>query len=133
MKISELLWNIVLMNAQHHNIEQVLRDLSLTHPIVWFSRPTMLDLFDEIPTASLYIYHVVDEYSAYSQIDYNKKKTIQNKERKILKDADVVIVVSKSLYDSKKELNESIRYAQTGSSILAFELHLIAIASSRIP
>ncbi len=73
-------------------------------PIVWLSRPNMVDYIDKLP-AKLTIYHVVDEYSGYgqpSEQSLNKQKRI---EEEMLRKADAVVVVTPTLFDLKSPQN----------------------------
>jgi hypothetical protein len=87
-----------------NSLKKVLDKLCIENPIIWISRPSCLDLVSKFDK-KLIIYHVVDEYSAYSNIDFENKKRIQKQEQKISEKADMIITVSKSLYDSKRALN----------------------------
>jgi hypothetical protein len=95
-QLSKFLWIIYL--------KKKIKDLNLRNPIVWLSRPDMFDLADKF-NEKLLVYHVVDEYSSYSGIKSNDKNRIKNLEIKLLKKANLVFVVSKNLYHSKRKYN----------------------------
>jgi glycosyltransferase involved in cell wall biosynthesis len=54
----------------------------------------------------LAVYHVVDEYTAYGNLDPNRKEKFKIFERKMLSRADLVIVVSDKLYETKSAYNK---------------------------
>ena len=86
-------------------LKSTLNRLGFSDPIVWYSQPGMFDMLEAVPSPSLKIYHVVDEYSAYSgQTPYQKKQTNEH-ERKMLTRVDAVIVVSQELYRIKRPYN----------------------------
>ena len=96
-KIAWLAWEKLL--------KEKLKTLGFNNPIIWLSKPNMnnyLGCFNE----KLSIYHVVDEYSAYTQTGIESNKEIKNKEEIMIKSVDMVIVVSKNLYNSKHLYNK---------------------------
>jgi hypothetical protein len=85
-------------------LNKKLKELNIKNPIVWLSRPEMLDIAGKF-NEKLLVYHVVDEYSSYNDVNSYEKNRIQNLEKKLLKKADLVIVVSSNLYKTKKQFN----------------------------
>jgi glycosyltransferase involved in cell wall biosynthesis len=65
----------------------------------------MLDLLDAIPSPSLRLYHVVDEYSAYLDHTRHTKERTLERERQMLARVDAAIVVSLGLYRAKRPYN----------------------------
>lgn len=96
--ITFIIWKIFLVYS--------MRRLKIFKPIVWLSRPDMADLINKFHE-SLLIYHVVDEYLAYSGITNAQRLTLEKKENLLLKKSDLVIVVSKNLLKSKQKLNNN--------------------------
>jgi glycosyltransferase involved in cell wall biosynthesis len=92
------LWKIFLKIA--------LIKLNIKDPIIWLSRPEMVDYIGKFNERFI-IYHVVDEYLAYEGVNKKQRKEIWNKEKVLLKKADLVIVVSKNLLESKKRFNKN--------------------------
>jgi glycosyltransferase involved in cell wall biosynthesis len=83
-----------------------LKRLGFSKSILWFSRPYMHNLLNGIKS-EFKIYHIVDEYSSYGKITSKKKNKIKYMERELLKKVDMVIVVSKELFDSKSKFNDN--------------------------
>jgi len=111
-------------------IRRALRRLCITQPIVWFSQPDMVDLIDEIPSARLCIYHVVDEYSAYSDHTTDSRRRVEEAEKKMLRLADVVIVVSEKLYEAKRRYNPRTYLIQNG---VDYPAYTAALANPQVP
>jgi len=73
-------------------------------PIVWFSRPTMVDYLGKLQ-AKLTVYHVVDEYSGYDRVSKSQSSNASGKELRMLDEVDTVIVVTSTLFDLKSQYN----------------------------
>ena len=73
-------------------------------PIVWYSRPAMVDFMDKLRT-SLTVYHVVDEYSGYGHPSAKPSNKPNRREDEMLRKVDTVIVVTPTLFDSKSPQN----------------------------
>lgn len=73
-------------------------------PIVWLSRPVMVDYIGKLKT-KLTIYHVVDEYSGYGHPSDKQRSKPKSTENDMLQKADAVIVVTPTLFDSKSPQN----------------------------
>lgn len=86
-------------------IGRVLRRLGMSRPIVWFSMPGMIDLCDDIPSASLRLYHVIDEYSGYHGHTAASRRRCERKEKAMMAMADALVVVSEKLHQSKSAFN----------------------------
>lgn len=95
-KVTVFFWKTIL--------KKTLKRLGFTDPIIWFSRPSMVELLGGW-NEKLIIYHVVDEYQAYSMNRVVKKSTMSEFERRMLAKADLVIVVSPKLFENKKAFN----------------------------
>jgi len=81
-----------------------LRKLGFQTPIIWLSQPNMENLLGSF-NEKLSIYHVVDEYSAYGELDAERQENVKIAEQQILKRADLVIVVSEKLRETKSIFN----------------------------
>lgn len=89
-------------------------------PIVWVSHPDMLGLAKWF-SGKVLVYHIVDEYKAYLNVgNQGRRQQIEEREEKLLRMADIVIVVSQELYQSKKELNENIYIVRNAVDYIAF-------------
>ena len=84
------------------SVRRALHKLHMSQPIVWFSTPFMIDVVAEVPSARLRIYHVVDEYTAYSGQTEAKRNQVQALEREMMARVDAVIVVSQRLHKAKQ-------------------------------
>lgn len=88
-------------------------------PIVWFSRPNMLDYVDKL-AAKLTIYHVVDEYSGYDALSDRERETILLRESELLRRVDIIIAVSESLVKSKSSYNRNIYHVPNAVDFTAY-------------
>ncbi len=95
-------------------LRNTLLQLDMQQPIVWFSQPSMGDLLQEIPSARLRLYHIVDEYSAYTGQSSQHSEREQRLEQKLLKEVDAVIVVSQKLYDAKRRYHPNTYLVPNG-------------------
>lgn len=101
-------------------LRNVLRALQMERPIVWLSQPSMIDLIDEVPAARLYIYHILDEYSAYAGQTSERSQRIARAEQEIYKHVDAVIVVSQQLYEAKQHHHPHMYVVPNGVNYDAF-------------
>jgi len=88
--------------------------------ILWVSRPTWYPAIDLLDSRML-IYHVVDEYSAYTTVTEETRRDIVQTEEKILEKADLVIVVSKALLESKSKKTQNACLVANGVDINAYK------------
>lgn len=101
-------------------LQNALRRLNMEQPIVWFSRPDMVDLIDEISATRLRLYHVVDEYSAYFDHTPESRRWTQQRESEMMTQVDAVIVVSKSLYEAKRPMHSQVHLVPNGVNFEAY-------------
>jgi glycosyltransferase involved in cell wall biosynthesis len=107
-------------SVRRRSIAWAMQQLDMAEPIVWFSRPSMIDLLDEMPCPQRVIYHVVDEYSAYGgQFAEEKRLTIALEEQMLAR-ADMVVVVSQNLYDTKSPSNPNTYLVPNGVNYQAY-------------
>jgi glycosyltransferase involved in cell wall biosynthesis len=97
-KLTEYFWKTIL--------KRTVFKMGFHNSIVWVSRPSMINLLGEL-NEKMVIYHVVDEYQAYSGKVGQRENQKNNLERLMLGKADLVIVVSKKLYETKKPFNQN--------------------------
>jgi glycosyltransferase involved in cell wall biosynthesis len=76
------------------------RALGMDAPIVWISTPTQFDARSDLP-ARLRIYHIVDDYLAYHDLRADRRDLYARRERELIDWADLVVVVSQELLDTK--------------------------------
>ncbi|MCB0208628.1 MAG: glycosyltransferase [Anaerolineae bacterium] len=111
-------------------LQTALKKLAMDRPIVWFSRPNMRDLLDEVPSARLRIYHVVDEYTAYSGLSQYRAERIAQAEQTMLTNVDMVVVVSPKLYEAKRPYNPNTYLVANG---VDFSSYSQALANPTLP
>jgi glycosyltransferase involved in cell wall biosynthesis len=111
-------------------LQRALQQLDMAQPIVWFSRPNMLKRFNEIPSARLSLYHVVDEYTAYRAHTPTKRQRLARREQKLMKQVDAVVVVSQQLYAAKKPFNPNTFLVPNGVN---YEAYSQALAEAALP
>ena len=75
-------------------------------PIVWLSRPNMVEYIRKMQS-KLTIYHVVDEYSGYGSPATNSRSKPVHSEDEMLRRVDTVIVVTPTLFDLKSPHNSN--------------------------
>jgi len=96
-----------------------MQKLGFQRPIIWLSQPRMghfLKSFNE----KLSIYHVVDEYSAYGDSNTESREKVKIAEQQILKRADLVIVVSEKLLETKSAFNKNTYLVPNGVDYIAY-------------
>jgi glycosyltransferase involved in cell wall biosynthesis len=86
------------------SLRHCLRRLHMQRPILWLFRPDMVDVPGHL-TERLVIYHIVDEYSGYADVDASRVEDIQRRERQLIARADLVLVTSEALWQTKRGLN----------------------------
>jgi glycosyltransferase involved in cell wall biosynthesis len=111
-------------------IRDALRRLGMSRPIVWFSLPHMVDLFDEIPSVRLRVYHVVDEYTSYSGETPARRRQTSEREREMMALVDLVIVVSQELYEAKRSFNANTYLVPNGVN---YQAYTDALADPHLP
>jgi len=112
------------------SIRKVLDKLGMDRPIVWFSRPDMVELIKEIPSPRLMLYHVVDEYTAYGGQTAAIRRAVQEEEKRMMTSVDAVIVVSKKLYESKRCFNSETYLVPNGVN---YQAYTSALADPELP
>jgi len=126
--------------ASRGSLHRSMRALGMSDPIIWYSLPGMVDMIDDTP-ARLRIYHAIDEYSSYSNQTEASKRTMMQREHRLMASVDAVIVVSQTLYDAKAPHNahtylvpNAVNYASYQTALNEPELpsELTAIPEPRI-
>jgi glycosyltransferase involved in cell wall biosynthesis len=105
-------------------LQKSLNELNIKNPIVWLSRPEMVDLIGGF-NEKIVIYHIVDEYLAYSDVDKDKRTSLEKYEHRMLKNADLVIVVSENLYLNKKKYNKNTYKIKNATDFEAYSQVII--------
>jgi glycosyltransferase involved in cell wall biosynthesis len=112
------------------SVQNALRKLQMTQPIVWFSQPDMVDLVNEIPQARLLLYHIVDEYTAYSDQTPSSRRRAEEQEKEMMALVDAVIVVSRNLYKAKRPFNPNTYLIPNGVN---YQSYADALAEPQSP
>jgi len=116
--------------ARQLSIRNALRKLQMSQPIVWFSLPGMVDLVKEIPPARLLVYHVVDEYTAYNGHTPSSRRQTEELEKEMMALVDMVVVVSKKLYEAKRLMNPNTYLVPNGVN---YQVYTAALADPHLP
>jgi hypothetical protein len=121
-------WITQRLRALH--LRKTLASLGMAAPIVWFSQPGMGDLLAEMPMPRLRLYHVVDEYSAYTGQSLHHSQHEAQMEARLLQAVDAVIVVSQKLYDAKRAHHPHTYLVPNG---VDFDAYSSALADPTLP
>ena len=120
----------VTQRIRYHVLQQALHVLDMTDPIVWLARPTMYDLIDEIPSACLKVYHIVDEYTTYSRQSTIQRQRLMEAEKKMMARVDAVIVVSEELHRTKRTMHPHVHLVANGVN---YQLYDMALHDPKLP
>lgn len=99
---------------------RTMRRLGMERPIIWLSRPEMGSLIGQF-RERLTIYHVVDEYTAYQGVTEELASRLRRQEEELIARADLVIVVSQMLWESKRQRNPHTYLVPNGVDFEAFQ------------
>jgi glycosyltransferase involved in cell wall biosynthesis len=105
-------------------ITRAMGTLGMENPILWLCRPWQADVvgrYDE----SLLLYHVVDEYAVYegeftAQLGSERRHVVERWDRRLMEQADLVIVTAPALLKAKKSLNPNTHLVRNGANVTAF-------------
>jgi glycosyltransferase involved in cell wall biosynthesis len=112
-------------------IRALLRRLGVRHPLLWLFHPA---LWDEVGRwgERLAIYHLVDEYTAYTT-DPNVRQSLAADERQLLAKVDMVFVTSQKLLESKSALHSKVFLVPNGVDHETFAAARPDAALARLP
>ena len=94
---------------RHHSLRRAMRRLGMQAPILWLFRPDMDDAVGQCGE-SLVIYHIVDEYLGYPDLDPARREAVRTREQQLIRRADLVLVTSRALLESKGGLNPNTHW-----------------------
>ncbi len=97
-------------------LKKALRKLGFRNPIFWFYWPHAVEIVDYF-NPKLIVFHVIDEWTGFS----GTPDTFPLLERKLLSKADLVIVTSQHLYESKANYCKEIHLVRHGADLDLFE------------
>lgn len=89
------------------SLNKAIRNLRFADPIVWVYNPYAVHYLDAIVDKSLTIYHCVDDLSL---VPGANKDALDNAERKLLEQADIVFATSQALAEKCMKLNPQTFY-----------------------
>ena len=110
-------------------LRRAMRKLDLEHPILWLFRPDMADVpgrYDE----RLLVYHIVDEYTGYADLATDRAADIRRRENELITRADLVLVTSRALLESKGGVNPNTHWVPNG---VAYKKFAAAAAKQATP
>ncbi|HVE89190.1 MAG TPA: glycosyltransferase, partial [Burkholderiaceae bacterium] len=87
-----------------HLLAEYLTDFSINNYLVWFYTPMALPLLSEL-TPQAVIYDCMDELSAFK----NAPRQMIQREKALLKRAELVLTGGPSLYEAKRQLHKTVR------------------------
>jgi glycosyltransferase involved in cell wall biosynthesis len=103
--LTEALRTSALRKAMHR--------LGMSRPILWLFRPEMADVPGHYGERLL-IYHIVDEYSGYGDLDAARASDMRRREQELIARADLVLVTSRALLGSKGGINPNTHWVPNG-------------------
>ncbi len=101
------------------HLRRALASIGAARPLVWVSTPTQFDARMDLP-ARLRVYHIVDDYLGYYELKESHRAAFAWKERMLIDWADLVIVVSQELLESKGAGNPKFRLLPNAVDIAAY-------------
>ena len=107
------------------SLRGALRRLGMHRPILWLFRPEMADVPGRYGERLL-IYHIVDEYAGYAGLDIVRARAIRERECRLIEQADLVLVTSRALLESKGYINPNTHWVPNGVDYERFALATIA-------
>jgi glycosyltransferase involved in cell wall biosynthesis len=99
-------------------------------PLLWLYRPSHWHWAAADFPHSLLVYHITDDYSAFSHLSDTQRVTLLAEERKLLAAADLTIVTAPRLLELKAPHARRIELIPNGVDVAAFQR---ALASPRPP
>jgi glycosyltransferase involved in cell wall biosynthesis len=112
-------------------IRALLRRLGVRQPLLWLFHPS---LWDEVGRweERLAIYHLVDEYTAYTT-NRSLQQSLAADERQLMAKVDMVFVTSQKLLESKRALHSRVYLVPNGVDYEAFAGARPDAALARLP
>lgn len=99
---------------RRRHLRRTLHQLGMTNPILWVFQYHLAEMIGQLDE-QLTIYHAVDEYSAYSDIDTpERRQRVQRLEAEVISQVDLVFVTSPALLASKSKLHPHVVLAPNG-------------------
>lgn len=102
-----------------HAVFKAVAEIGIRQPILWISLPEHYDAVGEAGEI-LSIYHVVDEYTGYTNQDSDKIENLAAAEQLVLDSVDLTIVVSPELVKAKSATNREVRLIENAVDLRQF-------------
>jgi glycosyltransferase involved in cell wall biosynthesis len=106
--------NNISLKAQ---IKIVCRLIGMTKPVLWIENPRAADMLDWFDS-QIIVYHVSDLFAESRYID-NKQK-LREREKAVTDKSDLVICVSRSLFELKSDQKDNVVYLPHGVDVDLF-------------
>jgi len=105
-------------------IAKAMSSLDMEDPILWLCRPWQADVVGRYGERLL-LYHVVDEYADYegeftAQLGNERRRVVECWDRRLMEQADLVIVTAPALLHTRKPLNPNTHMVRNGANVAAF-------------
>lgn len=101
-------------------LRRAMNHLDIHRPITWVYQPRDAELVGSLGER-LIVAHVVDEYAAFQHYSESRRRAIRDGEARLLRRADLVIVTSKALLESKRAHNAHVVYVPNAVDFERFE------------
>jgi glycosyltransferase involved in cell wall biosynthesis len=121
--LKQAYWRAILRGAA--------RRIGLDRPLIWVSRPEMTWAFG-ILDEKLSVYHIVDEYAGYASLDEQGRARLAAQEKEMLQRADLAIVVSQKLFESKRRWSERVYLVPNAVDYEAYQARDEEIAPAEV-
>lgn len=105
--------------AHRQHLRYTVRRLGFERPILWLFRPAHR-MWLRTLHESLILYHVTDEYGAFDYWTEEQRTRLVADEKRLLREADLVIVTSPRLQETKHPIARSIALVPNGVDYEAF-------------
>lgn len=105
--------------ARAEHLRRTAARLGLARPILWLYRPQQRAWIGRC-NESLVLYHITDEYRAFGYLTEAQRRALADDEERLLAEADLVIVTSPSLVESKKAHTRRIALVRNGVDYAVF-------------
>lgn len=106
------------------DLRRALRRLGMSEPILWLSHPSQADVRLDLGgrrLARLRVYHIVDEYLGYYGLSDAQRASWVAREQALIDWADLVVVVSPALLETKGQGNPKFRLLPNGVDAAAYQ------------
>jgi len=103
-------------NCLRYSLKRLCRRLGFVDPITWTFEPSSAEVAGRLGE-KLLVYHCVDEFSEFDGVN---RSALLAMERRLLQKADLVLVSSTRLYETKRQYNPNVFLVTHGVDIEHF-------------